>query len=211
MPFKVTKHSPISERKPYKINNWHSQRNNNNRFSSTPKRARYSNNNSNNSHRNRSSNNESLNTSSDSFKSNRSKSNGRHSNNPKYNNHKHNSNHRNKYNKSKNNSHFKRHWLDLESDFEISQIHDRIFQIGNDANNSVNKKDFDILINIFNRGKKFIPCFYLNNFHFFKNLLYNFEINTPALNNSFLCSKIYKKWQGKVNIKISNYADIKLC
>ena len=109
VPFKVTKHSPISERKPYKINNWHSQRKNNNKFSSTPKRARYSNNNSNNSHRNRSSNNESLNTSSDSFKSNRSKSNGRHSNNPKYNNHKHNSNHRNKYNKSKNNSHFKRH------------------------------------------------------------------------------------------------------
>jgi hypothetical protein len=51
VPFKVTKHSPISERKPYKINNWHSQRNSNNKFSSTPKRARYSNNNSNNSHR----------------------------------------------------------------------------------------------------------------------------------------------------------------
>jgi hypothetical protein len=108
VPFKVTKHSPISERKPYKINNWHSQRNSNNKFSSTPKRARYSNNNSNNSHRNRSSNNDSLNNSSDSFKSNRSKSNGRHSNNSRYNNHKNNSNHRYRNNKSKNNSHFKR-------------------------------------------------------------------------------------------------------
>ena len=50
----------------------------------------------------------------------------------------------------------------------------------------------DILIDLINKGKKFISCFHLSHFHFFKNLLNNFESNLPALNKSIFTSKIYK-------------------
>ena len=48
-------------------------------------------------------------------------------------------------------------------------------------------------MSLINKGKKFIPCFHLNSFHFFKNLLNNFELNISSLNKSFFCSKFYKK------------------
>ncbi len=81
--------------------------------------------------------------------------------------------------------------LEIESDFKIYKIHERVFKIGEIVNNNLNLKHLDIFINLINKGKKFISCYHLNHFHFFKNLLNNFESNLAALNKSIFLSKIY--------------------
>jgi hypothetical protein len=74
-----------------------------------------------------------------------------------------------------------------------------VFEIGESIYNSLSSKHVNILINLFNKGKKFIPCFHLNNYHFHKNLLNNFEIDLTALNKSFLFSKLYQKSNNNKN------------
>ena len=70
-------------------------------------------------------------------------------------------------------------------DFDIWKVHERVFQVGEipiNVNYSINNF-FEIFVSLLNKGNKFIPCFYFNEFHFFVNLLTNFENNFPKYNN----------------------------
>ena len=62
--------------------------------------------------------------------------------------------------------------------------------------------------NSFNKGKKFIPCYHFNKFHYFRNLLWNFELNIPALNKSFFQSKIFERSNRSRNILLNITNDI---
>ena len=79
--------------------------------------------------------------------------------------------------------------LEIQSEYTIFKVGERVFQIGN-----INNISYDFLNNIvslLDRGLKFIPCLNSNSLDIFKSLLFDFENNLSDLNKKlFFISKL---------------------
>ena len=75
----------------------------------------------------------------------------------------------------------------IGNNFSVYKVSNRVFQIG--------EIDYDIkyintIINILDRGFKFIPCFHFNNFHIFKNLVLSIEKEMFNFNRQIFFKKV---------------------
>ncbi len=73
------------------------------------------------------------------------------------------------------------------------KVSDRVFQIGDIFLNIFILND---IIDILDKGSKFVPCLHFNQFHIFKDLLFNFDKFIPKFNQylSFTKSKLEKSF-----------------
>jgi len=76
--------------------------------------------------------------------------------------------------------------LNIKSDRNIYKVGKRVFLY--------DKLNFDVnfimdIININDKGSKFIPCMHFTHFHIFKNLLYNFDSSLSLFNRNYLFNK----------------------
>jgi hypothetical protein len=97
-------------------------------------------------------------------------------------------------NKYSNNNTFTKIRLQIDTDniiignnFSVYKVSNRVFQIG--------EIDYDIkyintIINVLDRGFKFIPCFHFNNFHIFKNLVLSIEKEMFNFNRQIFFKKV---------------------
>ncbi len=76
--------------------------------------------------------------------------------------------------------------LNIKSDRNIYKVGKRVFLY--DKLNFDDNFIIDI-ININDKGSKFIPCMHFNHFHIFKNLLYNFYSSLSLFNRNYLFNK----------------------
>ena len=79
------------------------------------------------------------------------------------------------------------HPIDTGNRFLIYKVASRVFQIG--------ELDYDInyvytIINLLDRGFKFIPCFHFNNFHIFKSLILSIEKEMFNFNRQIFFKKV---------------------
>ena len=103
--------------------------------------------------------------------------------------------------------------LNIIGDYNVWKIHERVFQVGELPNDVIfkNKDFFSVFISILNKGNKFIPCFYINELHFFKNLINNFEKNIDFLNKQFFFKNITKNVNSlSNNNNISNSVNLEI-
>jgi hypothetical protein len=97
--------------------------------------------------------------------------------------------------------------LNIEGQFQIFQVGQRVFWIGE---TSFDQQFFDPIffdiINILDKGFKFVPCFHFNLYHIFFSLLKDFESNLPTFNYKLFLTKknLLNKDQ---NIEVSSQLD----
>ena len=79
---------------------------------------------------------------------------------------------------------FNRHQLNIRSEKSIYKVGDRVFLFDN--LNNIDENLVKNIININDKGSKFIPCLHFNHFHIFKNLLNNFDSALPLFNRNYI-------------------------
>ena len=81
--------------------------------------------------------------------------------------------------------------ITIEADFPIIKINDRVFQIGNlEENFFIN---FSKIFDVINKGFKFIPCFFNNNFNFYAFCDYLFKEFLITFNKRIFFLKTQKE------------------
>ena len=91
--------------------------------------------------------------------------------------------------------------MNIKSDKNIYKVGKRVFLY--------DKLDFDInlikdIININDKGSKFIPCMHFNHFHIFKNLLNNFDSSLSLFNRNYIYNKSSLPPSESFNLNISS-------
>lgn len=91
----------------------------------------------------------------------------------------------------------KRLEIDTGNEFEVFQLGKRVFSIGvlNNDNDFVTN-----IVNILDNGFKFIPCYHINLFHIFKNLIFSFDQEMFNFNNQIFY--FLKNCKNQNNLKL---------
>lgn len=98
-----------------------------------------------------------------------------------------NSNHFNAYDwQSEDSYSINKQRIEIESDIPIYKVGQRVFLIDNF---NINSNILYDLINILDKGSKFIPCLHFNHFHIFSNLLHNFDSSLASFNKYLYFNK----------------------
>lgn len=78
--------------------------------------------------------------------------------------------------------------MNIISKFNIQQVDERVFQIGNFSNIDIDFKN--VIVSILNKGSKFVPALYTSPFTLVKNFISNFDSELNKLNSKIFLQKM---------------------